>query len=186
MESVNNGHERIIQQTHQWVMEVVIGCHFCPFALPVVKQKAIRYTVSDTLGAAGALEKMMEEIHLLDREPDIETTLIIFPKAFQTFPAYLNLVEMAEQLLEEYDYEGVYQIASFHPQYKFADSSADDPANYTNRSLYPMLHLLREEALAHALDTFPEPESIPMKNIEYCRNKGIQYMKGLRDKCFEV
>ncbi|WP_126969627.1 DUF1415 domain-containing protein [Gynurincola endophyticus] len=183
MEEIKDDHQRIIKETHEWVMKVVVGCHFCPFALPAVKNNSIRYVVSDALGPAAALEQMMEEVHFLDANEETETTLIIFPKAFQTFPSYLNLIEVAEELLADREYDGVYQIASFHPNYKFADSTSDDPSNYTNRSLYPMIHLLREESLEKALETFPDPEGIPIRNIAFAREKGLQYMQQLREMC---
>lgn len=183
MENLSAEHQKVIQETHEWVLKVVVGCQFCPFAKPVIKNNSIRYVVSDALGPAAALEKMMDEIYHLDAHEEVETTLIIFPKAFQTFPSYLNLIDVAEELLEEQEYDGIYQIASFHPNYKFADSKIDDPSNYTNRSIYPMIHLLREESLEKALETFPDPEGIPIRNIEYAREKGLQYMKQLWESC---
>lgn len=186
MDVINDEHQRIIKETQEWVLRVVVGCHFCPFAMPVVKNNSIRYVVSEALGAQAALEKMMEEIHYLDANDEVETTLIIFPKAFQTFPSYLNLIEVAEALIEEHDYDGVYQVASFHPSYKFAGSSNDDPSNYTNRSVYPMIHLLREDSLEKVLESFPDPESIPIRNIEFTREKGLQYMRQLLEDCKNV
>ncbi|MGL6269678.1 MAG: DUF1415 family protein, partial [Chitinophagaceae bacterium] len=103
---------------------------------------------------------------------------------FANFDAYLTMVEMAEALLEDQDYEGVYQVASFHPQYRFADAPDNDPANYTNRSVYPMLHLLREDSLEKAIETYPDTEGIPERNITFAREKGLSYMKLLRDSCF--
>ena len=93
---------------------------------------------------------------------------------------YLDLVEMAEDLIEEEDYEGVYQVASFHPDYLFAGSDSEDPANYTNRSPYPMLHLLREESIEKALEHYSgDPDEIPERNIRFAREKGLAYMKRL-------
>lgn len=133
-----------------------------------------------------ALAAVLEELHHLDQMEDIETTLIIFPEHFQDFEDYLYLVEMAEDLSVEEDYEGVYQIASFHPDYCFEGATDNDPANYTNRSPYPMLHLLRESSLTKVLDHYINPEQIPERNITFAQEKGLQYMQLLRAACLEV
>jgi hypothetical protein len=128
----------------------------------------------------------MLECQRLDEDESIETSLLIFPDAFTDFDAYLNMVEMAEALLDDQDYEGVYQVASFHPEYRFADAPEDDPANFTNRSVYPMLHLLREDSLEKAIDAHPDAEAIPERNILFAREKGLAYMKLLRDSCLSA
>jgi hypothetical protein len=117
----------------------------------------------------------------LDNDPAIETSFLIFPNAFQQFDDYLDLVSLAEKLLKRKSYEGVYQVASFHPLYLFANSDESDPANYTNRSIYPMLQLLREESIDKALANYKDPEGIPARNINFAKEKGLVYMKMLRD-----
>ena len=94
-----------------------------------------------------------------------------------------HIRRMMRLTLEAAGYEGIYQLATFHPEYTFAGSSSDDPANYTNRSVYPMLHILREAAITKALEYFPDPDGIPQRNIDYARNKGLQYMQWLRASC---
>jgi hypothetical protein len=111
----------------------------------------------------------------------IETSFLIFPRAFSKFDDYLYLLSLAESFLKKKGYEGVYQVASFHPLYLFAGSDENDPANYTNRSIYPMLHLLREESIDKALENYNDPENIPERNINFAREKGLVYMKMLRD-----
>jgi uncharacterized protein len=176
----------IIAQTTQWINSVVIGCNFCPFAAKAVLRKSIRYVVLPEVTLESSLEAVMEELRYLDRAEDIETTLIIFPNHFADFEEYLDLAELAEDLSVEQDYEGVYQIASFHPDYCFAEAEANDPANYTNRSPYPMLHLLREDSITKALDHFIDPEGIPERNIAFAQEKGLKYMQMLRAACLEV
>ena len=117
----------------------------------------------------------------LDNDPSIETSFLIFPNAFQKFHDYLDLLSLADDRLKRNGYEGIYQVASFHPLYLFANSDETDPANYTNRSIYPMLHLLREESMTKALANYKDPESIPMRNIDFAKKKGLAYMKMLRD-----
>lgn len=176
----------IITQTTQWINSVVIGCNFCPFAAKAVLRKSIRYVVLPEATLESSLDAVMSELRYLDRTEDIETTLIIFPNHFADFEEYLDLADLAEDLSVEQGYEGVYQIASFHPDYCFAEADVDDPANYTNRSPYPMLHLLREDSVSKAVDHFIDPEGIPERNIAFAQEKGLKYMQMLRAACLEV
>ncbi len=174
--------EAVIRQTKKWITDVVSGCNFCPFAARELKQQTIHYQVEMATSLTHCLESFLKECRRLD-EGGIETSLLILPQAFPVFDDYLELTRLAEKLLKQEGYEGVYQVASFHPLYVFAGAPADDAANYTNRSLYPMLHLLREESIEKALASFPAPEQIPARNIQFARSKGLAYMKMLRDAC---
>lgn len=176
--------ELVIEHTKKWITDVVIGCNFCPFAAQVVKRKAVFYKVETATETVACLETFLLEVVRLDDEEEIETSFLIFPNSFKTFSSYLDMVSVAENLLKQKGYNGIYQLASFHPQYKFAGATADDAANYTNRSIYPMLHLLRESSIDKALEHYDAPESIPDRNINFAREKGIIYMKMLRDSCF--
>lgn len=177
--------EMIVAQTREWVLKVVVGCNFCPFAAPEVKKNSIRYVVSEKDDAESILLLMAEECKKLDADPAIETTLIILPTGMEDFNEYLDLVSTAELLIEQHDYEGVYQVAGFHPDYVFFGSDEQDAANYTNRSIYPMLHLIREETMERVIEGYPDPEGIPERNIEYAREMGIQKMHALRQACIE-
>lgn len=169
----------IIQQTKKWITEVVVGCNFCPFVAKEVKQNTIHYAVEFSKEITQCLKCFMTECARLDNDSSIETTLIIFPNAFKEFDEYLQLVDLAEKLILDNGYEGVYQVASFHPGYVFAGTEEEDAANYTNRSIYPMLHLLREESIEKALEKYPDPETIPERNIRFAHEKGVEYMKKL-------
>ena len=173
--------EQVIDRTKKWIIDVVIGCNFCPFAANVVKQQTIFYNVEENKELETCLASFLLEMERLDNDPAIETSFLIFPNAFQQFDDYLDLVSLAEKLLKRKSYEGVYQVASFHPLYLFANSDESDPANYTNRSIYPMLQLLREESIDKALANYKDPESIPARNINFAKEKGLAYMKMLRD-----
>lgn len=175
----------IIVHTTAWIKSVVIGCNFCPFAAKALAQKSIRYVVLPETTLESSLEALVEELRFLDRSADIETTLIIFPHHFVDFEDYLDLVDLAEALSEEQGYEGVYQIASFHPNYCFSGAGDDDPANFTNRSPYPMLHLLREDSVSKAVDHYIDPEGIPERNIAFAQEKGLKHMRTLWAACFE-
>ncbi len=175
--------EQVIKQTQRWINEVVIGCNFCPFAAQVVKQQKVFYKVQTASEPAVCLESFLLEAERLDNDPSIETSFLILPNAVSDFSDYLDMVSVAEKLLEQHDYNGIYQLASFHPQYRFADSTTEDAADYTNRSVYPMLHLLRESSIDKALENYTNPEDIPQRNINFARDKGTVYMKMLRDSC---
>ena len=172
--------EQVIDRTKKWIIDVVIGCNFCPFAANVVKQKTIFYKAEENKELETCLASFVLEMERLDNDPAIETSFLIFPNAFQQFDDYLDLVLLAEKLLKSKGYEGIYQVASFHPLYLFADLDENDPANYTNRSIYPTLHLLREESIDKALANYKDPESIPVRNINFAKEKGLAYMKMLR------
>ncbi len=176
---------QIIDETKKWIHDVVIGCNFCPFAAKVVTQKSIHYKVETSSSTAICMEAFSAEITRLDKNKNIETSFLIFPDTFQNFDDYLTLVAQAEKLLKQNSYEGIYQLASFHPLYLFAGAEENDAANYTNRSVYPMLHLLREESIDKALAHYKNPEEIPGRNINYAREKGLVYMKMLRDGCLK-
>jgi uncharacterized protein len=175
--------ETIIGQTRRWIMDVVIGCNFCPFAAREIKMDHIHYQVETATAPDICLQSFLQECIRLDREESVATTLLIFPNAFQQFDDYLDIVSLAEKILKKSGYEGTYQVAGFHPLYRFANTTADDAANYTNRSIYPMLHLLREDRLEQALLHYPHPEQIPERNIRFARAKGEDYMKTLREDC---
>ena len=175
--------EQIITQTQKWITDVVIGLNFCPFAAKEVKQNKVRYRVKNNADIKTAIEDLLQECKALDDDEYIETTLLIFPDSFTDFDDYLDLVALAEKALKKKGYEGVYQVASFHPQYRFADSDENDAANYTNRSIYPMLHILREESIDAALLRYEKPENIPARNISFAREKGAAYMQMMRDSC---
>jgi hypothetical protein len=177
--------ERVIVQTKKWINDVVVGCNFCPFAAREVKGNSIYFQVEDGILLSDCLQSFQNECKRLDEQPAIETTLLIFPDAVPRFADYLDLLARAERSLKKNGYEGIYQVASFHPLYQFSGTAMNDAANYTNRSIYPMLHLLREERVTQALAHYPNPEQIPTRNIDFARAKGETYMKLLREACLK-
>lgn len=175
--------DKIIEQTTNWIKSVVIACNFCPFAAKALIKKTIRYIILSDITVKGSLLALKEELDYLETDAEIETSFIIFANDYKEFDDYLDLVKKAERLLSKENYDGVYQIASFHPNYCFAGEDENDPANFTNRSIYPMLHILREESLTKALSLYPNPELIPQHNIDFARKKGLHYMQMLRMAC---
>lgn len=176
----------IISQTQNWIQKIVIGSNFCPFASREFINKTIHYQVDESGDTATCLEQLIKECERLDHQAEIATTLLILPKGFEDFEAYLDLVWMAEALLADQGYEGVYQVASFHPDYCFEGTNPDDASNYTNKSIYPMLHLLREDSITEALSHYPNPEKIPERNIAYAKEKGSKYFVALLKECMST
>lgn len=173
----------IIIATRTWLTSFVIAHDICPFARHVYDNNSIRYRVADSDKLEDCLETLIEECQRLNADPTIETTLLVFAQACPKFDDFLDLAAIAEQLLSDQGYEGIYQLASFHPNYCFAGSREDDPANYTNRSPYPMLHIIREASIERALQNYPNPESIPERNIELTRKLGLEKMRAQLAAC---
>ncbi len=177
--------DQIIRQTKKWIEHVVVGNNFCPFAARELARDSVQYVVYDKTEHVECLEVLIEECRNLDEREDIETTLIIFAHALQNMGGLMFFYDMSNQLLKDWGYEGVYQLASFHPDYRFADSTEDDPANYTNRSPYPVLQILREASVEKAVANHPDPEGIPKRNIKHARREGLTRMKKQRDECMK-
>ncbi len=164
----------IAENTKQWLRNVVIKHNFCPFAKRELLRDSIRYLVVESSELELVLQTLVDEFIYLDHHDDTETTLVILPNGFDYFDDYLDLVEIANALLEDQDYAGIYQLASFHPDYCFEGADNDDPANYTNRSPYPTLHIIRESSLERAIASHPNVEGIPERNIIYARGLGLE------------
>ena len=177
--------EKIIQQTQCWIKTVVIDHNICPFAKREFDSGRIRYRqMPEEL--EHSLDDVLQECQYLDNHQNVETTLLIYPTNLEAFDAFWEYVVIAEQVLLNNGYEGIYQLASFHPEYCFEGSDEDDPANYTNRSPYPMLHIIREASLEKALQNYPNPEEIPERNIRYTRDLGLRVMQRLFKSCLET
>ncbi|MCW8955251.1 MAG: DUF1415 domain-containing protein [Gammaproteobacteria bacterium] len=176
-------HSIVIEHTRCWIKKVIIGLNFCPFARREFDRDNIHYAVINQDSLDDCLQVLVDEAILLDSDDTIETSLLIFTQSLTDFDSFLDYIELANALLLEQGYEGVYQLASFHPDYCFAGEAADDAANFTNRSPYPMLHLIRETSIERALQHYPDPEAIPDRNIELARSKGLATMRQLLDSC---
>lgn len=172
--------------TQAWLKTVIIELGLCPFAKRELERGSIRFAVVRDTEMESCLLNLIDECGRLDSDPGIETSLLIYAGAFSGFDDYLDYLGLAETLLAERGYEGVYQLASFHPDYCFEGVPEDDPANYTNRSPYPMLHLLRESSIEAAIARYPDPESIPEANIKLTRQLGLGKMQALLAACYRA
>ncbi|MFA6014518.1 MAG: DUF1415 domain-containing protein [Gallionellaceae bacterium] len=166
--------EEVIAATQLWLERAVIGLNLCPFAKAVHVKKQIRYVVSAATAPEELLREVLAEFEVLaEASPEaIQTTLLIHPNVLTDFLDYNDFLEVVDAALEDVDLAGELQVASMHPLYQFADTEFDDITNYTNRSPYPTLHLLREASIDEAVAAFPEAEMIYEKNIETMQKLG--------------
>ncbi len=164
----------IVAATTLWLERAVIGLNLCPFAKAVHVKEQIRYVVCRAERPEELLDTLIAELeHLAEVDPAVtDTTLLIHPFVFRDFLEYNDFLDVADAAIVELKLEGELQIASFHPDYQFAGTEADDITNYTNRSPYPTLHLLREASVTRAVVAFPEAGDIYEKNIETLRELG--------------
>ena len=157
----------IVADTVVWLEKAVIGLNLCPFAKAVHVKQQIRYVVSAATTPEQLLQELMDELqNLSDADPaHIDTTLLIHPYVLNDFLDYNEFLDVADAALEDMDLAGELQVASFHPDYQFADTDPNDIGNFTNRAPYPTLHLLREDSIERAVEAFPEASDIFEKNI---------------------
>jgi hypothetical protein len=157
-----------INDVRHWLEQVVIGLNLCPFASWPNKHNQIRITVCRDKTEEAILETLQAELCLAEDTPisELETTLLVIPELLQDFDDYNQFLNLVDIFLRQYRWEGHFQVASFHPDYCFAGTQQDDPENLTNRSPYPILHIIREDSLEKALAQHPDPDSIPENNIE--------------------
>jgi uncharacterized protein len=165
---------RVVVATRRWVDRAVIGLNLCPFAKAAQTRGLVHYTATAATTRAELLAELAQELVQLDHaDPrQLETTLLVHPEVLTDFLEYNEFLDDAERVVAELGLEGVLQVASFHPQYQFAGTAADDVTNCTNRSPYPTLHLLREESIDLAVEAFPDAEAIYGANIETLRKLG--------------
>ena len=165
-----------IAETRAWVRRAVIGLNLCPFARAVDVKDQIRYVFSDATDAETLLATLVVELQrLADTDPAIvDTTMVIHPRVFADFEDFNDFLELADAAVEDLDLDGILQVASFHPQFQFADTEPDDITNATNRAPYPTLHLLREDSVDRAVAAFPEAEAIFERNMETLEKLGPQ------------
>jgi len=175
-------HKEIVERTRRWLAAYVVGLKLCPFAEPVLRNERLTIKVTAAREPTDLLQALEAEILSLSNAAadQFETTLLIHPWALQDFGEYNDFLGVAEALLEQLGMDGVLQLASFHPDYCFAGELADDPANLSNRSPYPMLHLLRESSVSAALDAGADTEAIVNRNIELLRGLSPEALDQLR------
>lgn len=166
--------ETVERDVRRWLERAVIGLNLCPFAKAVYAKRQVHFAVSDATTAKAVLEDVAQELGALAALDATvrETTLLIVPHALSDFLEFNDVLGRAERLVRKRGLEGVIQLASFHPAYRFEGTEEDDITNCTNRSPYPVIHLLREESIDRAVEAFPDPEAIYEANMQVLRRIG--------------
>jgi len=177
----------VIKQTKAWVKDIVIDNNFCPFAANPFVQDKIRFKVSDAIDGEKLVDDLVNELSFL-QDADInklETSLLIVPEFLNNFEDYNQFLDVVDEILAQMSLVGEIQIASFHPNYQFADLSSTDVRNYTNRSIYPMFHLIREVSVENARNAYPDVENIPNNNMEKLETMGLEAVNAVLMKISE-
>lgn len=175
--------EAIIHSVRNWVERFVVDLNLCPFAKRELVKDRVRFVVSEATDQIALLADLQLELQRLDSDSAIETTLLIHPRILTDFYDYNDFLDEADTLLEHLDYDGKFQVASFHPDYQFGGTEPEDAENYTNRAPYPVLHLLREASLEHAIESYPDTDKIPERNIALMNEMGAEKLKSLLATC---
>lgn len=163
-----------IQHTIRWIQSIVIALNLCPFAKREMDSNSVRIEMSLATNFEEGITSFIEEIEHLNINPSTGTTLLLFPDFLSDFHTYLDFVDLANETIVQMGQQHIYQLATFHPAYQFQGTHVDDVTNYTNRSPYPMLHLLREEMLDSAIAYYGNTEAIPENNILRLQRLGLE------------
>ena len=165
----------VLRDMHRWLERAVIGLNLCPFARGVHARGQVRWVVSAATATDDILAELAQELTLLDQADPLQhdTTLLVLPDALPDFLDFNDFLDAADAAVEALGLEGELQVASFHPRYQFAGTSPDDIGNFTNRAPWPALHLLREESLAQAIDSFGDTDTIYTANIQRLQQLGL-------------
>lgn len=169
--------DEIISAVRDWLESVVIELNLCPFAKRELSNDRVRFVATDATSEVQLLQALEAELEHLADDAATETTLLIHPHVLADFADYNQFLELADGLLVQMQLDGVFQIASFHPDYQFADTEVDAAENYTNRSPYPILHLLREESLSRAIEHTADIDQIPLRNIRKMNELGAEKLR---------
>jgi len=171
--------EPIIAAVRQWVESFVVELNLCPFAKRELVKENVRFVATPAANEEALLVALQDELLRMEADASIETTLLIHAEVLQDFYDFNDFLDIADSLLVQMDLDGVYQIASFHPDYQFGGTEPDDAENYTNRSPYPVLHILREDSLEQAIDAYPDVDAIPERNIALMNKLGIEKLQAM-------
>lgn len=172
-----------INSTELWVKKLIVKYNICPFAKRELDKGSIRYCEEVDTEIEGVLDRLSKEFVFLDENPNTETTLLIITEACSDFDDFLDLVYLSNHLLQMTHYQGVYQLAHFHPDYCFAGDPDNAASNYSNRSPYPTLHLIRESSMEKAIAAHPDVDAIPDRNIAFMNKKGTPFFAELLASC---
>ena len=172
----------IIEKSKTWVERFVIGLNLCPFAKRPFDKGLVRFEVCESEEMESQLVAFWKEIELLENtnQEEISNTILILPNGLEDFENYLDFYHLAEQLLTDQRKQTAFQLASFHPRYQFENTQKDDLSNYTNRSPFPFIHILRIAEVANAIAHYPDVEGVPERNIQRLNEMGLEEILKLR------
>ena len=175
----------VLRATQKWIDEVVVGLGFCPFASASIKAGGLRLELCATTEVEDLCRLLVDELVFLQSQKGetYDSTLLVHPNLLSDFAVFNEFLGMCEDILAGLSLEGVFQIASFHPRYCFADADENDVGNYTNRSPYPMLHILREASVTLAIADYTDPAGIPEKNIQKLTTLSVAEMEAMLQGC---
>ena len=165
--------DTVVQAIDHWIDALVVGLNLCPFANAARRKDLVRIKVCAESSLEDCLHMLVDEANQLELADEDATTLLVLADGFAEFDDYLDLLALAEALLDERGFEGIIQLASFHPKYQFEGTSEDDVSNWTNRAPYPVLHLLKEASVGKAVESHPDPDGIPERNIKTLDDLGL-------------
>ena len=170
----------------QWVESIVVGLNLCPFAKRELVKNRIRFAVTEASTEEKLLKALEAELELINQDRSVETTLLIHPEVLQDFYDFKLFLAYIDHLLVRMNLKGVFQVASFHPDYQFYGTESDDAENYTNRSPYPVLHLIREESLERVIADYPDVDQIPARNIGLMNSFGKDKLQAIMQTCLNI
>lgn len=179
-----NKNSKAIPATQAWLKSVVLDLQLCPFAYAPHRQNRIAYQSSKAQTVEAALLDLEQALQELQAHPEISTSLLIFESGFAHFFDYLDLLDLANLLIDQLNLRGHYQLASFHPKYLFAGEDEQASSHYSNRSPFPMLHLIREAEMELALAHYPQPENIPIRNQALLNEQPPSYWAKKLEDCY--
>lgn len=177
--------EKIVLSVRKWVNTFVVEMNLCPFAKYEMLNNRVRFATTSAITEEQLLVCLERELELLNSDPSVETTLLIHAKVLQDFYDYNQFLSYVDTLLLEMELEGIYQVASFHPDYQFGGTLPDDAENYTNRSPYPMLHIIREASLERAIAEYPDVDQVPERNVALMNRLGHTTLQTLFEGLFK-
>ncbi len=171
--------QTVIGAVRHWVETMVVGLNLCPFAKRELVNDRVRFVETQATSEEALLNALADELDSLVKDDGIETTLLIHPNVLQDFLDYNQFLDLVEGLLKELGQEGIFQVASFHPEYQFGGTDKDDAENYTNRAPYPVLHIIRETSLERVIEEYPDVDAIPERNVALMNEMGVSQLKRL-------
>jgi len=179
----NLNHKQVQEATERWLSHVVIGMGFCPFAASVSNTNGGLAIEVLAASQPTLIDLLLKQLNAMEETEEPETVLLVIPTGLEDFEIYLDFLGNAEEAMHAAGYEGIYQLASFHPLYCFHDTAYDDASNFTNRSPFPMIHILREASLTRHLADDEDAMKIPERNIKKARQEGYDKLQSLLDWC---